>query len=209
MGRPSCRQVDPTQRPPGFPKGVARRQNDDQAVVPLQVPCGLHEETLSKIKQSEWKGVPWKDVPTVSFDVECSVTVPQRVFAGKVLLLVEFPGRTFCPSRCAAWVDGQSVRLEERASTEHIGYYNWTGLLRPFESEWCWYLCDVSRGSHRVKFHGAAGNAKACLGLWAWAERDLTDSLRPSPLQCAEPAMPQYRDRIERQGICLLAPGSP
>src|SRR5208283_1100217 len=98
-------------------------------------------ETLSRLRETEWKSVTWKEVPTVEFEVECSVSIPREASSGRVLLLIEFPGRTPCPSRCDAWVDGQPVRLEERTSAEHIGYFNWTGALHPFESEWCWYLC--------------------------------------------------------------------
>ena len=171
---------------------------------PFKYPAAATAETLSKFKDIEWKRVPWKAVPTVDFDVECSVSIPRQTRCGKVLLLVEFPGRLPCPSRCSASVDGRSTRLVERSSTEHIGYFNWTGNLRPFESEWCWYLCDVGSGLHRVRFQGAAGQPKPRLGLWVWADYELADCAQHTPVLCVDPAMPQYRDRIERQGICLM-----
>jgi hypothetical protein len=174
---------------------------------PFKYPADFTAETLARTKETEWKGVSWQNVPTVAFELECSVTVPPQASSGKVLLLVEFPGRSHLPSRCTASIDGRPVSLEERTSAEHIGYYNWTGRLGPFESEWCWYLANVDRGSHRVKFQGMAGHSKPRLGLWAWADHDLDGNTQPVSVRCGEPAMPQYRDRIERQGECLLPPG--
>jgi hypothetical protein len=178
------------------------------ALFPFKYPAVFNDETLSKIKETAWKNVKWKSVPTTGFDVECSVSIPRQAGSGKVLLLVEFPGREQRPSRCSAWVDGRPVGLEQRNSAEHIGYYNWTGKLRPFESEWCWYLCDVGCGTQRVKFQGAAGHPAPRLGLWVWADQDLADRMQPASVPCGDPAMPQYRDRLDRQGICLLPPAS-
>ena len=115
------------------------------ALFPFRYPADLNPETVQKLKETQWKDVKWKHVPTVSFEVECSVSVPRQAGSGKVLLLVEFPGREHRPSRCAAWVDGRPADLEERSSDEHIGYYNWTGDLRAVESEWCWYICTRRR----------------------------------------------------------------
>jgi hypothetical protein len=175
---------------------------------PFRYPAAFNTETLAQLKETEWKGIRSKEVPTVAFELECSVSVPPQASSAKVLLLVEFPGRSQYPSRCKAWLDGRQVALEERSSAEHIGYYNWTGRLRPFESDWCWYLCNVDRGSHRVKFQGTAGHSGPRLGLWAWTDRDLAETMQRAPVPCADPDMPQYRDRIERQGVCLLPPAA-
>jgi hypothetical protein len=103
-------------------------------------------------------------------------------------------------------VDGRPADLEERSSDEHIGYFNWTGDLRAVESEWCWYICSVAAGSQRVKFSGTAGHPNPRLGLWLWADQDLSDRTPLASFHCSDPAMPQYRDRLERQGVCLMPP---
>ncbi len=176
------------------------------ALFPFRYPADLNPETVQKLKEVAWKSVKWKPVPTVSFEVECSVSVPRQADSGKVLLLIEFPGREPRPSRCAGWVDGRPADLEERSSDEHIGYFNWTGDLRAVESEWCWYICSIAPGSHRVKFSGAAGHPNPRLGLWLWADQDLADQTPLASFRCGDPAMPQYRDRLERQGICVMPP---
>jgi hypothetical protein len=55
-----------------------------------------------------------------------------------------------------------------------------------------------------IRFHGAAGQPKPRLGLWVWADHGLADCAQHAPVHCAEPAMPQFRDRIERHGVCLM-----
>jgi hypothetical protein len=178
------------------------------ALFPFRYPADLNPETVQKLKEVQWKDIKWKPGLTVGFDVECSVSIPRQASSGKVLLLVEFPGREPRPSRCAAWVDGQPAGLEERSSDEHIGYYNWTGDLRAVESEWSWYICNIAPGSHRVKFHGAAGHPNPRLGLWLWADQDLAERTPLASLRCSAPALPQYRDHLERQGICLMPPAA-
>jgi hypothetical protein len=104
-------------------------------------------------------------------------------------------------------VDDGLMSLEERSSEEHIGYYHWTGDLRPFESEWRWYIGSVSGGSHRIRFCGRAGHPNPRIGLWIWIESDLAGYKQPVSVRCDEAAMPQYRDLLDRQGICILSPG--
>jgi hypothetical protein len=176
------------------------------ALFPFRYPADLNPQTVRKLKETQWQGIKWKPVPTVSFEVQCSVSVPRQAGSGKVLLLVEFPGREPRPSHCAAWVDGRPADLEERSSDEHIGYFNWTGDLRGVESEWRWYLCSIAPGAHRVEFRGTAGHPDPRLGLWLWAEQDLAERMPLASFHCSEPALPQYRDRLDRQGICLTGP---
>ncbi|MCU0917032.1 MAG: hypothetical protein MUC88_21085 [Planctomycetes bacterium] len=176
------------------------------ALFPFRYPAELNPQTLGELKEAQWQGVRWKPVPTVSFEAECSVSVPQQASAGQVLLLIEFPGREYRPSRCAAWVDDEPANLEERSSQEHIGYFNWTGDLRAVESEWCWYICRVAAGSHQVRFRGTAGHPNPRLGLWLWADQELAQRTPVASARGSEPAMPQYRDRLERQGMCLQPP---
>ncbi|MDD4869198.1 MAG: hypothetical protein PHR77_01460 [Kiritimatiellae bacterium] len=176
------------------------------ALFPFKYPAELTPETIQKVKGTEWKNVKWKKVPTVDFEVECSVSVPRQAGSGKVLLLVEFPGREHRPSRCDGWLDDRQVSLEESSSEEHIGYFNWKDDLRPFESEWCWYICSVPSGSHRIKFSGTAGHPNPRLGLWIWADYELIDRMYLASVHCSDSVMPQYRDRLERQGVCLMPP---
>ena len=170
-------------------------------------PAEYAADTIRALKTTAWKDLKWKQVPGVSFALECTVEIPADASAAQALLLLEFPGHEHRPSRCTATVDGREVGLEQRDSDEHIGYYNWTGKLRPNESEWSWYLCPVARGSHRVKFSGVAGHPNPRIGLWVWSDANLTVAEQPvAGLRCDEPVLPQYRDRVERHGICLLRP---
>lgn len=172
---------------------------------PFNYPAELSAETLTELRQTREKSVAGKNVPSVAFDVECAVSIPPQAKTGQILLLVEFPGRAQYPSHCQAQADGRPLDLVERASAEHIGYYNWTGTLRAVESEWCWYIGTLEPGTHRVKFAGQAGHLQPRLGLWAWADQELRDQ-QPAGTTCSEPGMPQYRDHLERQGVCLLKP---
>jgi hypothetical protein len=174
------------------------------AVFPFRYPAEPNPDVVRDLQEKAWKDVKWQKVPSVGFELECTVTIPPAN-AGQILLLVEFPGRVHRPSRCAAVVDGRPVKLEERRSDEHIGYYNWTEKLRPAESEWTWYICDVESGTHGIRFSGVAGNPNPPFAVWAWAEHKLTDRMSLPLVRCSEPAMPQYEDQIERRGICILA----
>ena len=177
------------------------------AAFPFHYPADPNPETITALKQAAWKRVKWKNVPSVSFELECVVTVPELACAAQVLLLVEYPGRELRPSQCVATVDGLDAPLERRDSDEHVGYFNWTDNLREFESEWSWYLCPVGRGQHRIRFSGTAGHPDPRLGVWLWADQDVEEKAqRLETVTCSEPALPQYRERIDRLGICLLKP---
>jgi hypothetical protein len=177
------------------------------ALFPFRYPAELRPEMMQEWREAEWKTVKWTKVPSVGFELECSVEMPGEVTEGQILLLLEFPGREHRPSRCEASLDGAAVSLEQRSSDEHIGYYNWTGRLRAVESEWSWYLCRVGPGSHRVRFRGAVGHPQPRLGVWVWAEEELTPRAQPlAGMRGGDAAMPPYRDRWERRGVCLLRP---
>jgi hypothetical protein len=81
--------------------------------------------------------------------------------------------------------------------------------LSPYLSQWIWYVCDISSGTSRVHFSGAAGDPKCRIALWAWLESDLSGAHLPVELQASEPAMPQYLPEVERVGICLKPPLHP
>ena len=60
-----------------------------------------------------------------------------------------------------------------------------------------------------MKFVGAAGHANLRIGVWLWTETILENDAQPiEAVRCSEPALPQYRERIERRGLCLLRPGA-
>ena len=149
--------------------------------------------------------------PGVAFDVECSVAVPVGGGAGRVLLLVEFPGEQHLPSKCTAAVNGNPVRLEERYSEGHIAYRDSlraTGAerVRPYLSEWTWYICEAPEGTSRVRFTGTAGDTRSRIGLWAWMETDLTGRHVPVSVPSSEAKMPQYEAERELDGLCLKSP---
>lgn len=176
------------------------------AVFPFRYPAELEPRSIARLKESEWTNVTRRKVPSSAFEVECSVSIPEKEARGKALLLVEFPGREYRPSRCEAWIDGRAASLEQSSSDEHIGYYDWARGLAPYESEWCWYIVNLESGLHRVKFAGAAGHPNPRLGLWLWTECDLGEKAVSVPVRCSAASMPQYRERIERRGICLMQP---
>ena len=175
------------------------------ALFPFRYPAELTDETLRELKETWWKDIKWENVPTVEFELKCSVSLPSESH-GKVLLLIEFPGRNPCPASCEGWIDEALVKLEEKSSEEHIGYFVPDGSLRPYESEWCWYICRVSGGQHTIDFKGLAGHPSPKFGLWLWEEKDLKDERQEIQVHCSEPSMPQYNDTLERRGICLRSP---
>ncbi|MDO8539690.1 MAG: hypothetical protein Q7S40_04555, partial [Opitutaceae bacterium] len=178
------------------------------AVFPFRYPAELDGKSVEVLKESGWKDVKWKPVPSVRFELKCSVSIPPQATPGQVLLLVEYPGREHRPSRCAAEIDGIPLRVEDRRSDEHIGFFNWTGNLRAAESEWTWYIGNVPPGSHRIKFSGAAGHPNPRLALWVWADHQLADEQQITSSFCSDPAMPPYRERIERHGTCIMRPAA-
>lgn len=175
------------------------------ALFPFRYPADFSSETIASLRATGWKEISWKKVPGVNFALECAVTIPGGA-AGQVLLLVEFPGREHRPSRCVASSNGIPLTLEERRSDEHIGYFNWTGNLRPSESEWTWYICQLPAGTHRIKFSGAAGHLNPRLAVWAWADYELKPVTQITAVHATDPALPPYRDRLERRGICVMPP---
>jgi hypothetical protein len=177
------------------------------ALFPFRYPMEPTPENIRLLKEKEWKDIRWTRVKSIEFELECSVTIPSGG-SGRLLLLVQYPGRNPCPSDCETWIDGDQVKPEEKRSEEHIGYFDWKSELRQYESEWSWYICNVPEGSHRIRFKVKAGHPDPLLGLWLWNEYDLSGWKQQIPSSCSDPAMPQYRDHIERRGICLLKPKS-
>jgi hypothetical protein len=175
------------------------------ALFPFRYPMEFKQEEIEKLKITGWKDAKWRKVPTIEFQVECKITIPLTK-TGKLLLLVEFPGRNHCPGSCDAWIDDLPANPEVKRSDEHIGYFVPKNELQKFESEWTWYICTLSDGSHRVKFKGNAGHSNPRFGLWVWTDEDMSNQMQLVHSGCSEPAMPQYRDRIERQGVCLAEP---
>ena len=170
----------------------------------------LLSQTVRQVAEAEWLEAKGKRFPTLGFDVECSVSVPPG--KGEVLLLLQFPGREkeHRPSNGRVTVNGNAVAVRESSSGGHIGYHGpnngvWQGV-QPFDSQWTWYICEVSAGSSTVRFTGAAGHPHCRIGLWAWHETDLGANPVMAQAACSEPVMPPYRPDIEKQGICLKTP---
>jgi hypothetical protein len=163
-----------------------------------------------KLPESEWLSDKDRRAPTIGFELECSITVPEGA-AGTALLLVEFPGRQHKPSRCSAQVNGAPAQLRHTSSAGHIGYYMptltspWKDVM-PYESEWSWYIGQLAPGENRVRFEGAAADTTCRFGVWAWAEWDIRARAFSVAAACPEAEMPQYRDHLERQGIRLAVP---
>ncbi len=181
------------------------------AVDLFRYPIDPNSDAMRALREEDRKTARQRKTPSVEYEAACRVEVPAGAARAQVLLLVQFPGRTLRESTCAARLDGREIALEQRHSGGHAGYFvaspqNAWKDVAALESQWCWYICEVPQGAHRLEFRGAAGHANPRLGLWLWVEREL----RPSPagpgLRCPEAALPQVRDRWEREGICLKPP---
>ena len=191
-----------------------REGEQSVAVTPRQagnLQAEVTAESCRRLPEGEWLSVKEQRFPTAAFELECSLEIPPGVSRGKVLLLVQFPGREHRPSRCAARLNGNPITLHESSSAGHIGYRlsdndKYWKDIRPHECEWTWYICEVDSGSSRIRFAGAAGHVHPRIGLWVWCEQDLAASKVAVPVNCPEPAMPQYRQMIERRGIAVKRP---
>lgn len=181
------------------------------AVDLFRYPIDPNSDAMRALREEDRKTARRRKMPSVEFEAACRVDVPAGAARAQVLLLVQFPGRTLRESNCTARLDGREIALEQRHSGGHAGYFvasaqnSWKDVAA-LESQWCWYICEVPQGAHRLEFRGAAGHEKPRLGLWLWVERELRPTPAGSGLRCPEAALPQVRDRWEREGICLKPP---
>jgi hypothetical protein len=178
----------------------------------------FHGEVLScdvsRVPESDGLRQGDKVLPTSSFELECQVSTPQEAAKGRVLLLLEFPGQEHLPSTCSCWVDGRSTPLQQSSSAGHTpeSPYNpdspWRNVL-PYVSQWTWYICELEQGVGKVKFKGTYPSDKCRVGVWAWADWDLSQRSVRFEGACPEPSMPQIQEHLKRRGICLLRPELP
>ena len=159
-----------------------------------------------RLPEAEWLTGKSGPVATSEFEVECDVSIPPGAGAGRLLLLVEYPGSQYPPGHCVATVGGKAVGLERSSSDKHIGDRiqdpQWKNM-RQFESQWDWYDCPVPAGSSRVRFSGACGFERPKIGVWLWSEQQVESVAHHLDSACSTPAMPQYNDDRERSGVCL------
>jgi hypothetical protein len=158
-----------------------------------------------------WFRVGSERAPTVAFEIECEVNVPRQASHGQVLLLLEYPGREHRPSQCQATVNGASIGLRRNSSEGHVGVsparpdgYGKEAI--PYESEWTWYICDVPAGRSVLWLAGTVADPNVRFGLWAWADFDIAARQIILPLAGTPPSLPQYRDQLERHGVCMRTP---
>jgi len=158
-----------------------------------------------------WFRVGSERAPTVAFEIECEVNVPRQASHGQLLLLLEYPGREHRPSQCQATVNGASIGLRRNSSEGHVGVsparpdgYGKEAI--PYESEWTWYICDVPAGPSVLWLAGTVADPNVRLGLWAWADFDIAARQIILPLAGTPPSLPQYRDQLERHGVCMRTP---
>ncbi len=165
-------------------------------------------------QQVNWGLQGDKRLPTATFELDCEIAIPEGAVKGKALLLLEFPGKEHLSSNCTCQVNGRAVPLQESSSAGHIGSDElspespWRDLI-PYASNWTWYIADLDSGSASVRFSGFFPNENCRMGLWAWADWDLTQQSVPVSIECPEPAMPQFQEHLKRRGICVLSPGTP
>ena len=171
----------------------------------------VRTQKIERLPEAQWLRQADKPLPTASFEVESEIAIPEGASKGKALLLLEFPGKEHLPSTCSCQVNGRAVALQESSSEGHIGYdmvtpvCPWKDLL-PYISRWTWYVCELESGSAMVKFAGRHPHERCKIGLWVWADWDLTPQSVPVSIECPEPAMPQHQGHLKRRGICLLQP---
>jgi hypothetical protein len=167
--------------------------------------------TVRRLPEAEWLKQNGKPLPTVAFESEYQVSVPAGAKGGKVLLLLEFPGREHRPNTCDCLVNGKRVKLATSSSAgrtgRHAGRPNspWKDVL-PYESEWTWHICDVATGESSVKFTGTAADPQCRIGAWVWADWHVAANSVPVSVQCPEPQMPPHHPHLERWGNCLRPP---
>jgi hypothetical protein len=198
-----------------LPPGGAATTRAVTAAVASEPAGRLRSAAVVPLPKEQWLQVRGKPRSTVRFDVDCSVSPGTGRSDGKLLLLLEFPGRDHAPSTCSAKVNGREAALEMRSSAGHIGYaggthgFNpksyWAGLI-PYESQWTWYICPLGAGESQVRFSGAAAMPEVRIRAWVWSDRDCTAGVQTLSIVCPAPAMPQRGDRVERRGTCIMPP---
>ena len=194
-------------------------QGGEQVVTSSPTASGALEgevlsQRLDRLPQGSWLRQADQPVPTASFELDSQITIPAGAQGGKALLLLEFPGKVHLPSTCSCRVNGRAATLQESSSAGHIGdaavtpQSPWRNLL-PYLSQWTWYICELESGSAAVNFSGTLPSENCKLGLWAWADWDLSRQSVPVSVECPEATMPQLETNLKRQGICVLARAIP
>jgi hypothetical protein len=145
----------------------------------------------------------------LSFETECKLAFPKGA-AGKLLLLLQFPGREHRANHCQAFANGKPVPLEQSSSenrigtTEHEGT-RWKEVL-PHLSEWTWHICNVPPETTSVRITGAASTTDCRIGIWLWADQHLKTAATAAGIDCPEPQLPSFNEYTLRQGTCLRQP---
>ena len=169
----------------------------------------LNACAVRRLPEGEWLTRNGKPAPTTGFEIECAISAAGGA-NGKVLLLLQFPGREHRPSLCRATVNGQPTVLRESSSENRIGYMEGVGSkwkeVLPHQSNWHWYIAEMGSGTSSVKFTGACAAPECRIGVWAWSEHDTAQTALDIAIECPEPQLPPYRETIERRGICLRRP---
>jgi hypothetical protein len=174
----------------------------------------LISQKVDGLAKANWLRQADKLLPSASFEMEAEISMPEGAIGGKALLLLDFPGKDHLPSTCFCRVNGRAAALNESSSEGHIGYdlvtpgCPWRDLL-PYISHWTWYICELESGSTRVKFSGVFPYQSCKMGLWGWADWDLSQHSVPVAIECPKPTMPQHQEHLKRRGICVLSPGIP
>jgi hypothetical protein len=165
-------------------------------------------QKMDRLPETSWLRQGDKRLPSASFELESEISIPEGATKGKALLLLEFPGaKRDLPSNASCQVNGRAAAVQESSSAGHIR----VGLVLPYPygSNWTWYIADLHSGSATVRFSGILPYEGYRMGLWAWADWDLSQRSVPVSIECPEPAMPQWQEHLKRRGICVLSPAIP
>lgn len=169
----------------------------------------VRSQEITPLPESDWFRQCDKPLATAAFELDGRISIPEEAARGKTLLLVEFPGKEHLATSCTCQVNGRAVALQESSSAAHIGDIGapasaWK-RLEPYLTQWTWYFCELATGPADVRFSGVVPYDRCRIGLWVWADWDLTRQGVPVSIECPEPAMPQYQDHLRRQGVCVLS----
>jgi hypothetical protein len=171
-------------------------------------------QSRARLPEDKWLRQGEKAVPTSSFELENRLSIPPGASSGKALLLLQFPGKVHLPSTCTCGVNGQATELKQSSSESKIGDYDIVSAdspyaeLQPYISRWTWYMADLASGLSQVRFSGTLPDENCHLGLWVWADWDLSRESTSVELQCPEPDMPPYQEHVKRVGVRIVPTGT-
>ena len=179
---------------------------------PPEVPGTVTRFESKILPGPEWLAQADKSFPSVSFDLDCDLKIPEGVVA-TLLILVEFPGLEHRPSSCKILINDQEAKIELSSSAGHIGYSkvkpgSYWNTITQHQSHWTWHMTKVPPGATKIQVSGSTAHPESRVGVWVWLDSDLTHEASPAHFTSGAAQLPQLQDTVERHGFCLRRPAS-